>query len=382
VQLDERTLFFVMGLLTGLLAAVSWALRAGFGRQAAGVGPWVGALAAIAAVSLLLAVFESGVHFKVQNAFWVASIILTGYAVARFFGRAGRPWGWLASGVAVYAATALLLDTPPRAGLRIALLGAVNIVCALIGLRALWNGAPSRSEVGAVTMALGLLALIAASSYRSAGVLIDGAQSVRFFAGGSSAAVFQTLMIVGLLGITIGFMLLATDRLRRSVELLATHDMLTGLLNRRGFADRSGALLAGARRRGESVAMALLDLDDFKLVNDRHGHEVGDRLLADVGAALRDNAREQDVVARLGGEEFAVLMPDTGLDGAVRVAERLRQALAERLRVDGGSLRVTASVGLAVRIAPASVQSLYSAADRSLCAAKSAGKNRVAEPAS
>jgi diguanylate cyclase (GGDEF)-like protein len=382
MQLDERTLFFVIGLLTGLLALVAWGVRVGLGERASGVGLWAVALATITIPSLLLLVFASAVVPLMQNAFWVPSMVLTGYAVSVFFGRAGSGWAWIAAGLALYAVSALLSVRPTDASLRIVTLSAGHVAFVAVALRALWLGAPSRRDLGAVLMAVGLLLLIGASTYRGTSAALDGAGAVMFNAGALVVPLFQSMLIVALVAVTLGFMLLAADRLRRGMEQLATHDPLTGLLNRRGFADRSTPLLAAARRRSESVAMALLDLDDFKQVNDRHGHEVGDRLLVDVGLVLGDNAREQDVVARLGGEEFAVLMPDTGLDGAVRVAERLRAALEERLCIGGGAHRVTASVGLAVRIAPTSVQSLYGAADRSLYAAKSAGKNRVAEPAS
>lgn len=381
MQLDERTLFFTMGLLTGLLALVAWGVRTGFGERARGLGAWSLGMAAKAIPSLMIAMLPATTGPIAQNAFWVSSMVLAGFAITTFFQHAGPTWRWLLAGVVVYVGAALLSLRPQDAGSRIVLLSATHVVCSALALRALWLGASSRTALGAVLMAAGLGVLLASSVYRGLLALLGGGAAVAFSAGALAVPLFQSMLILSLLAVTLGLILLAADRLRRSIEQLATHDMLTGLLNRRGFADRSGALLAGARRRGESVALALLDLDDFKRVNDEHGHDVGDRLLADVGEVLGRNAREQDVVARLGGEEFAVLMPDTGLDGAVRLAERLRVALAERLRVDGGTQAVTASVGLAVRISPTSVQSLYSAADRSLYAAKAAGKNRVADPA-
>lgn len=380
VELDERTLFFVIGLLTALLALVSWGLRVGLGSRAIGVGVWALALACMSVPAWLLMGFGVAIVPMAQNAFWVPSMVLTGYAISVFFGRAGSGRVWFVAGLLFYAASALLSLNAEQAAARIVLLSVGHVVCVVLALRGLWLGAHSRRDLGAVLMAVGLLLLIGASTYRGTSAALDGGGAVVFSAGAMVVPLFQSMLIVAMVAVTVGFMLLAADRLRRDMEQLATRDMLTGLLNRRGFAERSGALLAVARRRGESVAMALLDLDDFKQVNDQHGHEVGDCLLAEVGDVLGRLAREQDVVARMGGEEFVVLMPDTGLDGAVRVAERLRAALEERLCVGPEPRRVTASIGLAVRIAPTSVQSLYGVADRSLYLAKAAGKNRVAQP--
>lgn len=378
MELDERTLFFVMGLLTAMLALVAWGVRVGFGERARGLGSWALGLLANAVPSLSQVVMDSPPVPVVQNLFWVSSIVLSSYGISAFFRRAGPGWRWVAAGVGVYAIAALLSVRSDLAGVRIVVLSAAHVACSVIALRALWLGTSPRASLGAGLMATGLAVLMASSMYRGTVAALDGGIAVAFNVGAIAVPFFQSMLIPSLVAVTVGLVLLAADRLRRSVEQMATHDLLTGLLNRRGFADRSGVLLAGAKRRNEPVALALFDLDDFKQVNDRHGHEAGDRLLADVGDVLRAHAREQDVVARLGGEEFAVLMPDTTLESALRVAERLRASIAERPEVDGGSHRVTASVGLAVRVAPDQMQALYRAADGSLYAAKSAGKNRVA----
>ena len=125
--------------------------------------------------------------------------------------------------------------------------------------------------------------------------------------------------------------------------------------------------------------MILADVDDFKAVNDRFGHPTGDIVLRDLADTLRENVREIDTAARWGGEEFAVILPGTDLEGAAQVAERIRAALAERviLSVDGAPLHVTASFGVATSSATTTVQQLVEAADESLYRAKRAGKDRV-----
>jgi diguanylate cyclase (GGDEF)-like protein len=127
------------------------------------------------------------------------------------------------------------------------------------------------------------------------------------------------------------------------------------------------------------VALIMLDLDHFKAVNDTYGHPAGDRVLVALADALRQSMREVDVVGRLGGEEFAILMPDTSAEAATQAAERIRRAIeALVLDIDGQRLAFTASFGVAVfGRADDTIHDLFTRADRALYRAKQAGRNRV-----
>jgi diguanylate cyclase (GGDEF)-like protein len=172
---------------------------------------------------------------------------------------------------------------------------------------------------------------------------------------------------------------LENARLHRIVERQALVDGLTGLANRRHADEALASELARAERLGGPVGLILADVDDFKSVNDRFGHPTGDIVLRDLADALRESVREIDTAARWGGEEFALILPGTDLDGAAQVAERIRATLAEReiLSVDGAPLHVTASFGVAASTPTTTVQELVEAADGSLYRAKHAGKDRV-----
>ena len=172
---------------------------------------------------------------------------------------------------------------------------------------------------------------------------------------------------------------LENARLHRMVERQALVDGLTGLANRRQADEALASEIARTERLGGPVGLILADVDDFKAVNDRFGHPTGDVVLRDLADALRENVREIDTAARWGGEEFAVILPGTDLEGAAQVAERIRVALAERaiLSVDGAPLHVTASFGVATSTATSTVQQLVEAADEALYRAKRAGKDRV-----
>ncbi len=168
--------------------------------------------------------------------------------------------------------------------------------------------------------------------------------------------------------------------LERELRRLATIDPLTGAANRRQFMDRLTAELERARRYGHALSVVMLDIDHFKRINDTHGHAVGDEALRALVATLHGALRDVDLLGRLGGEEFAVVLPETPPVGAVEVAERLRAAVAGigvPVAVDG-ILSFTASLGVAgLDAADAGIEDLLARADRALYRAKQDGRDRV-----
>jgi diguanylate cyclase (GGDEF)-like protein len=135
-----------------------------------------------------------------------------------------------------------------------------------------------------------------------------------------------------------------------------------------------------ASRSGRPVSLLFIDLDGFKSVNDTHGHLSGSRALVEAAAVIRGSARETDVVARFGGDEFAVVLPDTGGEGAFAVGERVRERIAAHnfLARDGLAIRLTASVGLAtLPDVAASAEELMAAADKAMYGVKDSGKNGI-----
>jgi diguanylate cyclase len=161
----------------------------------------------------------------------------------------------------------------------------------------------------------------------------------------------------------------------RQWKARALTDPLTALPNRRAF-ERG---VAGLRPPEAEAALLILDLDHFKVVNDTHGHAAGDYVLQQVSMILRANMRNRDLLSRLGGEELAVLLPDTGLALARQIADRLRQAI-ETLEIhwEGQVIRITASFGVAVAPGTLPAADLFVQADAALYAAKRSGRNRVA----
>lgn len=166
-----------------------------------------------------------------------------------------------------------------------------------------------------------------------------------------------------------------SDRLVAALAEAASRDALTGLLNRGAFAELGAAELARAQRRGTPLTVVLGDLDSFKCLNDRFGHQRGDDALRAFAALLGEHARKGDISARVGGEEFALMLPDTDAAGAVATAERLRKAVRGRLATPDGE-PVTVSFGVAAFPDDGNdLHALVGSADHALYAAKSLGRD-------
>ena len=172
---------------------------------------------------------------------------------------------------------------------------------------------------------------------------------------------------------------LENARLHRIVERQAMVDGLTGIANRRHCEEALTTEIAQADRLGTPLTLVLADLDDFKAINDAHGHAAGDEVLREFAAVLRATVRDSDLAGRWGGEEFLLLLPGADAAGGAQLAERVRSSLAERSfrGHEGAVISVTCSFGVARHAAGSDERDLFAAADRALYRAKRAGKNRV-----
>jgi len=177
---------------------------------------------------------------------------------------------------------------------------------------------------------------------------------------------------------------LALRTLNADLERLAMVDPLTGVANRRYFYQRAAIEIGAAHRRHAPLACLMLDIDFFKSVNDRHGHAAGDAVLKRLAETVQAGIRPYDLFGRLGGEEFAILLPDADLATASLIAERLRIAVAASpALVEGEVLPITVSIGVAILAAEdAAIDPLLDRADRALYQAKEGGRNRVVGPRS
>ncbi len=201
--------------------------------------------------------------------------------------------------------------------------------------------------------------------------LLDNTNLMNVF----SPMIVATLPVIG----TTAFLLLCSERIRRQWERAASTDYLTGLANRRTLTDVGESRFALCRQKGEGLALAVIDIDRFKSINDRFGHDIGDSALKHVAACLLTACRERELPARQGGEEFVVLFHDVDMSQALLAGERLRSAVkAEAFCAREEMLTLTVSIGVAViKDDDCDFDHLLRRADEALYAAKAAGRDRV-----
>jgi len=162
------------------------------------------------------------------------------------------------------------------------------------------------------------------------------------------------------------------------ISAQARHDPLTGALNRKGLDEAMEREMANARRKQRPMCLSLLDIDNFKKINDSLGHDVGDGALAHLASVARECLRPQDTLARYGGEEFVVLLPDTGLDAGVQAMTRLQRELSKRIFLEGSAkVLITFSAGVAELAPEEEARDAIKRADQAMFLAKRSGKNRV-----
>ena len=187
---------------------------------------------------------------------------------------------------------------------------------------------------------------------------------------------FETLLFV--VGTTIFVFAIMKERNEARLIEASNTDSLTGLSNRRGFFAEAGTALDRCLAQGHPASMIIFDIDHFKLINDNHGHAAGDEVLRAFAYTCRRFLRDKAVVGRIGGEEFAALLPGSGIEAACARAERLRRGFAEMdLCGSDRAISVTVSAGVSCRMLPEDVYDLLSEADAGLYEAKTSGRNRV-----
>lgn len=224
-------------------------------------------------------------------------------------------------------------------------------------------------------------ALLAAASLIRAATIFQAPPGT--FVGLSSQVPFVPVRFLAssliLMCVTFGFILMLNYRLITDMQKIALRDVLTGALNRRGLEVEAIRLSAHCNRKGDTLAIMMIDVDHFKLINDRSGHQLGDKVLQRLAAVAQASVRSDDYFARYGGEEFCILLPSTTEEEARVLADRLRQAYAALTMEFGGEvLRSTISIGVAdSNHVGLEFSALVSAADQAMYWAKQEGRNRV-----
>ena len=289
----------------------------------------------------------------------------------RFFGLAPRIKGWLLVLTGWVLAMNWFTLVTPSFHARLWVFGSLMIVLFAVHAALLLKQRPATFATRLTGGTLAVSALIQMVRLALSITTLDDSNMLNATALNVVYVVAFVFMIVLM---NVGILLLVTDRLQIELKHLATHDPLTNALTRRQLNTACAAELARCKRKQQSLALLMLDLDHFKTVNDTYGHQAGDRVLIRLVSVVQTVVREVDLVARYGGEEFIVLLSDTSLTQAHVVAERIRQDFAQ----SGVAPACTVSIGLTDRQhEDDTIDTLIARADAALYRAKTAGRNRV-----
>ena len=371
-----------MIIASSLMMAASMAV-VGWGRRRDGLGRWAAALLvnAIGHLLIMLRGLIPDVLSIVVGNLMLSSVFVG--MIAAVYQFQGRPVRWpllLAPPLLVLVFVSVFIDNFPAR---------VSFVGLVIGLQAVWALLAALSHRHA-TVGRGQWLLVAGLSLE---VVVLGGRALVAISTHSEAtnilqsSALQTLTFLATFSVvlvsSVGFVFMSRDRADENNRVLAALDPLTGVANRRSLIAALDRDVARAQRMREPMALMMVDIDHFKDVNDQYGHPAGDRVLCSVVNVLRQRVRAQDLVGRYGGEEFMVLLPDTGLVGAGQLAHELCKAVEESRcpadGVPGPGIAVTVSIGVfGGRLESGdSWDMLIAAADRALYQAKNNGRNRV-----
>lgn len=361
-----------MGLL---LAVMMFFLRLSYPRSIRGLGLWAVAHGWVVLSSFLFAgraIWPDVVTIVMANLAVLTGVVFYHAGIEAFFGRRPAWPRWIAL---------LVLLTPPLywyALVEPSYAARLLIVCPvwagifLSMAWQIWRQGPGTFSTRFTVVVLLLHGAVLLLRFVSAWAPMDEEglltpTLVQSLYTGSNA--------VMLLALGMGLILMAGDRLRAEFEFLASHDALTNVLTRRVFLAACEQELARCRRHGRSMALLLLDIDHFKAINDTHGHQMGDRVLVDFVHRIAALLRRPDQLARFGGEEFVLLLPETSLEEAITVAERVLAHVAE---LREGLPPITVSIGVATnRPDEEQIDALLARADKALYKAKDEGRNRI-----
>jgi diguanylate cyclase (GGDEF)-like protein len=363
-----------LGSVTLGMALLAWRDRSAYLRE------WAWALL-LAMLGLYLMSQQARLHVGL-GVFLANLLLLGGLALlcagyARLFEQT-VPWRTLAAVLGLEAVAFFVLTfLASMMVARVFAFSAALVVLSALAARMLWRQR-HRLSWAALAIPLSLHSLLTlVGVLRIAWALSQGVRSTNMPTAGSPDGLL--IMVGAIAGLALAQSLLAMHaaRLLETLESQASTDALTGLLNRRGFDAVLDREWRRHQRLDKPMSVMMIDIDHFKQVNDQHGHAMGDAALRHLGRVLREHLRPYDVCARLGGEEFCILLPDVALDVACQTAERLRQSnWTFGTNAQGEPLRFTVSIGLAASSVGGAASAL-AAADQALYKAKALGRNRV-----
>ncbi len=375
--LDTRSVIFIAAVLALGCSAILLAMRRGFPASIGGVKEWSTGTVLIFIATMLL----NGREHIPQWASLVLAHALLNYGLALHYAGLRHFYGlpYPRRFVLVVAAASVIVPGgivvfEPDYTLRILGIIPFHIAIFLACFSRVAKD-PAPSLASGFLSAIYLLAAFT-GFVRILLVLMQEDKTSGLFDTNPVQRSYVTAFALAILLSTLGFLLLASDKLQALWRRIATIDPVCGAQTRGAILEQLERELERSRRHGHEVTILLMDLDHFKSVNDRFGHLVGDRTLADFALRCQDQLRNSDLLGRFGGEEFLAVLPETGGAEALQVAERVRATVATH-DIMSGIPTYTVSIGVATARSGQTTEALLNEADQALYRAKAAGRNRV-----
>jgi diguanylate cyclase (GGDEF)-like protein len=380
--LDIQTTVFLTALSAILMSSGMYMTMKSYSAVVGGVRRWTIACS-IQAVGWSIIIFSrqlpDAIPALLGNSLILLSTAYYYHALSEFTNlRARMEMPYAIVGVA-FTGLAYFTFIQPQHGLRTAVFSGAYAVLALMCATVLLYQQKRHRTVGQTLCGFGFLLGAVVLALRAGYVTLLPQTATSVFTRGLIQYCTFTSMYMIVVILTFGFMLMCNEQFNAELEKMARTDALTGCMNRRTVLDALRAEILRARRANHTLSLLLLDLDHFKSINDTYGHIVGDAVLKTVVPAMRDQLRAGDFLGRYGGEEFLVVLPETGEIDAVAAASRLRSAVEQTtIYAQSTSLNATMSVGVAtLGVGDDSLESVIHRADLALYKAKEMGRNRV-----
>lgn len=374
--IDVRSVIVIASVMSLMMAVALYFMKRNYPPSIKGLAEWALAPAILCVAALLFSArgaIPDSLSMVLANLLLFSGTTLLYFGTQRFFGvqPSVRLWGGLILAAMLPLAWFALVE--PHHGARVGIVAGFMAMLSFVHAWLIFRSGPRAFSTYFAGVAL--LTLAIAQAFRFTESFQLPAADAIFDNASAGQRTYVSVYAFASLTATIGMILMATDRLRRELEHLATHDTLTGVLNRRALIDACARELARCRRNQQVMSLLLIDLDHFKAINDGHGHLVGDRVLIAFAERVKSLLRQPDCFGRFGGEEFVVLLPETSLEQARVAAERIRHDVG--LAVAGLPAH-TISIGVTVGFPDdPGLDSLLARADAALYKAKNGGRNRV-----
>lgn len=380
---DIRTLFLAGSLTAFLSAAMLFAMRRLHRRSEPAVR-WGGfglVLSALAMMCVALrGVLPEFVSWVGANTLGPAGMFVLYEAVRRLCHARPAPLLAAAATAAMFAFQAWLGDDPAQQATRLLATASAQGLTAALMVPLLLRRV-GRDPAGPVSAAIALaLAFVVANGARALWILLNGVSMTADgrYAAGTLQAGIAALFVLGPMVQAMVVMSWVNGRVAAELRSLASTDPLTGLDTRRSFFSTAREALSRGMPEGRVGGLLMIDLDDFKRINDRHGHRVGDRALAHFASTLRHALQPGDLAGRYGGEEFCALLARTRPEDVARAAETIRAAVADtQFEHEGEGIALSVSIGVATTSEALEFEPLLAIADRRVYVAKSMGRDRV-----